>query len=176
MTILDDDRGVISVEAATDRVSEGDEVTFTVNLSGDRGDVTVNEAVVVIWSVSCGGDITAGDFDGSPCQDGTATIDPGASSATFRVRTSDDNVVEGSEGFTVTLSSVSPELDGGITISDSMSTASVTIMDTDRGVVSVTVGTSTVPEGGEVTFTVELTGGVTADERSRRGVERELRR
>ncbi len=164
VTILDDDRIDVTVEAATDRVSEGDEVRFTVSLSNAAGDATVNEAVVVIWSVSCGGDITAGDFDGSPCQDGTVTIDPGASSATFRVRTSDDNVVEGSEGFTVTLLSVSPDREGGITISESMSTASVTIMDTDRGVVSVTVGTSTVPEGGEVTFTVELTGGVTADE------------
>ena len=163
VTILDDDRIDVTVEADSETVSEGDEVRFTVNLSGDGGDVTVNEAVVVIWSVSCGGDITAGDFDGV-CPSGTVTIDPGASSATFRVRTSDDNVVEGSEGFTVTLSSVSPDREGGITISESMSTASVTIEDGDRGVVSVTVGTSTIPEGGEVTFTVELGDDVIADE------------
>ena len=166
VTILDDpaDRGVITVTAVTGTVSEGGEVTFRVDLSGG---VTAEEVIGVEWSVSCvvGSGITAGDFADSVCPSGTVAIVSGETSATFAVRTVVDNVVEGSEEFTVRLmTDVVPNIGGRITVSDSMSSASATIEDTDRGVVSVTVVTRTVSEGGDVTFRVELSDGVSVRE------------
>ncbi len=137
MTILDDpaDRGVISVTAVTDTVSEGSEVTFRVDLSGG---VTEEEVIVVEWRVSCSADsdVTAEDFVGG-CPLGTVTIASGETLTTFAVSTNDDNVVEGMEEFVVTLSSVSPTIDGRITISDTISTASVTITDSDTGTIVI---------------------------------------
>ena len=60
------------------------------------------------------------------------TISSGELSATFAVSTSDDDVVEGLEEFDLTLTDVVPNIDGRITISDTMSTASVTITDSDE--------------------------------------------
>ncbi len=159
VTILDNDSGVISVTVGTGTISEGGEVTFTVEL---RDDVIADEAIGVEWSVSCdaGNGITTGDFVGG-CPSGTVTLVSGETSATFTVSTSDDNVVEGMEKFEVTLTGVSNDIEDRITIADSMSTASVTILDNDRGVVSITVITDTVSEGEAANFRLELTEGPT---------------
>ena len=162
VTILDDDRGVISVEAATDMVLEGDDVTFTVNLSGDGGDVTGSADISVAWSVSCGGDITALDFEDSPCQEGRATIVSGETSATFTVRTADDSMAEAMEVFIVMLTGVSPEIEDRITISDSMSVARVTILDDDA--IGVEIGFSPTAyrvdeDAGNVELTVSVLSG-----------------
>ena len=128
--IRDDDRGVVSVMAVTDTVSEGAEVGFIVNLSGD---VTADESIDVSWSVGCedGSGVTAADFADSSCPSGMVTISSGETSATFAVSTSDDDVVEGLEEFDLTLTDVVPNIDGRITISATMSTASVTILAND---------------------------------------------
>ncbi len=163
--IQDSDSGEITVSAVSPSVTEGDVAMFRVELTGG---VTAVANIGVTWNVDCdaGSEVTAEDFVGE-CPSSTVstvTIQAGSSSADFPIMTFNDNVVEGMEEFTVMLTNVLPNLGGLITISDSMSTASVTIADGDRGVVSVTVGTSTIPEGGEVTFTVELGDDVIADE------------
>ena len=133
VTIEDSSRGVISVMAATDTVSEGAEVGFIVNLSGN---VRPDEVIGVSWSVVCGAGsgVTSEDFADSSCPSGMVTISSGETSATFAVSTSDDDVVEGLEEFDLTLTDVVPNIDGRITISDTMSTASVTITDNDAPV------------------------------------------
>ena len=130
------------------------------------------------WSVTCGGDsdVTASDFEGfgGECPSGTVMIGSDESSAMFEVPTNDDSVVEGMETFSVILSSsVSPNIDGRITILDTMRAASVTIGDNDidetgRVELSLSAPPSVVsegiPEGGSVTFTVLLENGVTVGE------------
>ena len=165
IAINDDDSVVISLTAEGDTVSEGNTATFRVNLSGG----TVDEPIDVTWRGACidsGAGVTEADFAGtpSPCGANMLRISEGMSSSEFTVSVRTDMLAEGEEMFAVTLTGVSPTIDGRITISDTMSTASVTIQDTDRGVISVTVGTNTVSEGDEVTFTVILSGGVRADE------------
>ena len=169
VTILDDpaDRGVITVTAVTGTVSEGGDVSFRVELTGG---VTANEAIDVLWGVSCGSgsDVTAEDFVGLPCPSGISTIDAGGSSAVFIIETVDDSVVERVETVTVTLSrlspDVSPNIASRITVSDTMGSASADDKDNDRGVVSVTVVTRTVSEGDEATFRVILSEGFTLGE------------
>ena len=51
-----------------DRVAEGDDVSFRVELTGD---VTAIEDIGVAWSVSCGGDVSMDDFVGVECPSGT---------------------------------------------------------------------------------------------------------
>ena len=128
------DGGVISVRAVSSPVDEGSVAVFTVELTGGVTD----DDLSVVWSVNCGGgsDVTAGDFVGD-CPSGTVTIASGETSATFAVYTNDDSVVERLERFTVTLSTVSPDIGGLITISADSGTASVDIRDTDTGNVVV---------------------------------------
>ena len=165
VTIEDENSGEITISPVLQSVNEGDTAMFIVNLSGGATD---RDSIFVSWSVSCGGDITADDFDGSPCQEDTVTIVSGETSATFTVRTRNDLLVEGVETFTVALSSnVLPNLNGRITISESMSTASVTILDGDEAILSVLAPASVderVPEMRTAVFEVELARGVTADE------------
>ena len=135
VTVSDDDRGVVSVTSGLPSVTEGRMAIFTLELGGD---VTADESIDVAWSVVCGAGsgVTADDFADSSCPSGMVTISSGETSATFAVSTSDDDVVEGLEEFDLTLRDVVPNIDGRITISATMSTASVTILAND-GVPSV---------------------------------------
>ena len=109
--------------------------------------------------MGCGGDVTADDFADSLCPSGTVTIPSGETSATFAVSTNDDSAVENAEEFEVTLTGVSPDLGGRITISGTMDSASVTIDANDAESEVVEIGFSPVnyrvPErAGSVTLTV----------------------
>ena len=171
VTVSDDDRGVVSVMVVTDTVSEGAEVGFIVNLSGD---VTADESIDVSWSVGCGdgSGVTSEDFADSSCPSGMVTISSGETSATFAVSTSDDDVVEGLEEFDLTLTDVVPNIDGRITISATMSTASVTILANDGVppvVPAVEIGfeelSYSVSEGaGSVTLVAVLSGAISSSE------------
>ena len=138
VTIEDDDSGEITVSAVSPSVTEGDTAMFIVEL-GDG--VTADQTIGLEWSVNCGAGIgvTAADFDGFgvDCPFGTATIGRLESFVTFPIFTFDDNVVEGIEVLTVTLTSVSPDLGGRITISGAMNSASVTIDDNDRSSIPI---------------------------------------
>ena len=171
VTVSDDDRGVVSVMVVTDTVSEGAEVGFIVNLSGD---VTADESIDVSWRVNCGAGsgVTSEDFADSSCPSGVVTISSGETSATFAVSTSDDDVVEGLEEFDLTLTDVVPNIDGRITISENMSTAVVTILAND-GVLPVVPAVEigfeelsySVSEGaGSVTLVAVLSGAISSSE------------
>ena len=156
--------GTISVNAEAVTVNEGSVAVFTLELT----DVVTDEPIVVEWSVACGGvsDVTGDDFGGD-CPSGIATIAAGQASTIFTITTVVDSVVENAEEFRVTLTSltgISSDIARRITISDTMSTASVTITDGDEAVLSLSAPAfvEELATGMSVaTFTVSLTGGVT---------------
>ena len=154
--VRDNDDGVITVTAVTGTVSEGEAANFRLELT----EGSTEAGIGVEWSVSCEGDVSAEDFVGG-CPSGTATIAAGQTSTIFTITTDMDNVVENDERFTVSITSI----EDFITISGTMSTASVTIE--DEAVLSVS-GPDSVEElatGMSVArFTVSLAGGVTAVE------------
>ncbi len=168
--LRDNDSVVLSIlgpiSVYEDETDGSNEASFTVNLSGG----TVDEDIAVTWSVSCEGDVTASDFTGtpSPCDVNTLMIPANALSAEFIVSVSADMLAEGEETFGVTLTGdVSPpNIDDSISISPDidLNTASVLIRDGDSAVLSLTVDSPTVSEGGSATFTVTLGDGVRADE------------
>ena len=156
--------GTISVNAEAVTVNEGSVAVFTLELT----DAVTDEPIVVEWSVDCGGvsDVTGDDFGGD-CPSGIATIAAGQASTIFTITTVVDSVVENAEEFRVTLTSltgISSDIADRITISESMSTASVTIADGDEAVLSLSAP-AFVEESATgmsvATFTVSLTGGVT---------------
>ena len=128
VSIRDIDDGVITVTAVTGTVSEGEAANFRLELT----EGSTETGIVVEWSVSCEGDVIGEDFVGG-CPSGTATIAAGQTSTIFTITTNSDSVVENDERFTVSITGI----EDLITISDSMSTASVTIE--DEAVLSVSV-------------------------------------
>ncbi len=170
-TIMDSDNGVVTVTVeGSSEVSEGDTptptITFNVGLTGEGSDKTADEDIEVTWSIGapCGSDnaagITADDFTTAtnPCNGGTVTIDSGGNSATFTVEIANDTTPENSEEFTVSIRSVSvsTNIEGRVTISDTISKASVTITDDDAAVIAISTVTSTVDEGSDAIFTFTL--------------------
>ena len=140
VTIADDDaEPVASVADAT--VTEGGKARVTVSL--DRPSV---KDVTVSWSVTDG---TAGSGDHSgPSAPQAITFKAGETSKTVEVATVQDEVSEGDETFTVTLSSPS-----GATLGQD-ATATVTIRDDEPPVMSV--ADATVTEGGTAQVTLSL--------------------
>ncbi len=159
---------MLGLDTAT--AAENVDAIFTVSLPDG---ITADEDITVDWDVTCLGDgsadITAADFVGSVCGSGSITIPARMNAAPLNIDISDDDLIEGDERFTLALTSISSGVDGAnLAVSDTSSTATRTIEDNDNGVVSVTVeGSSEVFEGGDaptITFNVDLSGGVTADE------------
>ncbi len=149
-TINASDAATLSVNDAS--AAEGSNVTFTVTLSGSPGAaVTVNFAT----SVESGNTAVQADFTSTT---GTVTFAAGATGAgltqTFTVATTDDARAEGAETFTVTLTEPSSNFPPSISISDS--TGVGTINASDPATLSVIDATG--GEGGNVTFTVSLSG------------------
>ena len=162
IVINDDDSGVISVTVGTNTVSEGEGVTFTVILSGG---VTAGKDIDVIWRVDCGAgsEVTDDDFVGD-CPSDRVKIESGSISADFTITAFEDMLVEGMEMFAVTLTGVSPTIEGRITISAAADTASLTITDGDAAELSLTAVSPRVSEGDSATFTVMLGNGVAVGE------------
>ncbi len=141
VTIRDDEpEPVVSVADAT--VTEGGTAQVTVSL--DRPSV---KDVTVRWSVTDG---TAGSGDHSgPSARQTVTFKAGETEKTVEVATVQDEVSEGDERFTVTLSDPS-----GATLGADAS-ATVTVEDDDPEPV-VTVADTTVTEGGKAQVVISL--------------------
>ena len=152
VTITDDEE-TVSVEPAT--VAEDDGMaTFTVRLSAALGD-----DVTVSWAASAAAGDTATANSDFTAANGTVTINASDDSATFDVPISNDNLYEGSETFTVTLTgvtSVGPALLGTVT-------ATGTITDDEVApVLSLSVNQSAIGEnGGTATVTVSTGSGST---------------
>ena len=143
--INDTDRVEISLTAEGDMVSEGNTATFRVNLSGG----TVDEEIVVNWRVvgciDSGAGITESDFTGtpSPCDGKMLNIPARMSSSELTVSVRTDMLVEGEEMFSVEILNVSPNIEGGVSISNASNTAMVSITDGDSAELSLTAGSPT---------------------------------
>ena len=145
-TIVDDDPlPTLSVNDVSG--TEGTSLTFTVTLSAEsEKTVTVDYATSEAdpQSAVSGTDFTAAS--------GTLTFspgDPGDTTKTITVATTDDTTVETSETFTLTLSNP-----GNATISDA--TAKGTITDADAALPTLSVADAQATEGSPVTFMVSL--------------------
>ena len=131
-------------------VREGGDATFTVTLSGP----SLAAAVVVDYATATG-TASANDFAATS---GTLTFAANSTDLirTFTVTTTDDDLAEGSETFTATLSAnTSTPLPTGFSLGTA--TATATIAASDAATVSISGG-GTVNEGDDATFTVTLSG------------------
>ncbi|MGE0576484.1 Calx-beta domain-containing protein [Reyranella sp.] len=148
-SVDNDDLPVIFIAAETASQPEGDSGTtlFTFTVTLDQTSVTGQS---VDWSVigSGGHPADAADFGGT-LPSGTVTFLPGQTSQVVTVAVSGDSTVEFDEGFGVTLSNASAGLAIGV------STASGTIQNDDKVVVSIAVLSADNPEGdsGSTAFT-----------------------
>jgi len=152
-----DAKGSASLSVTDTSASEGGNLTFTVTLSARPGnEVTVNYAT----SIASGNTALQSDFTSTS---GTVTIEAGARGAglsqTFTVAATDDNLAEGPETFTVTLTEPSSNFPPGISLSKSTGTG--TINASDPATLSVTDASG--GEGGDLTFAVTLSGSPGAD-------------
>ena len=174
VTIRDDDPLAVSVRSLEQTVVEGGtgsrdpdptaDATFEVKLHGGIG----SDAVTVMYALS--GTATGGadqDYE-APTPSGTVTIKAGDPTATITITTLPDEVLEGDETLTVTLTHASTM--AGTVRLGTPTTATTTIGDGD-GTVTVEVeavdalqgDTATVNEGDAQTFTVTLSGKVSKD-------------
>ena len=147
-TINASDPATLSVIDATG--GEGGNVTFTVSLSGSPGaQVTVEYAT----SIETGDTAAASDFTSTS---GTLTYAAGATGSgltkTFTVALTDDELVEGRETFTVTLTEPSGNFPPGISINDGTAEGAIDA----KGSASLSVTDTSASEGGNLTFTVTL--------------------
>ncbi|RKD99768.1 HYR domain-containing protein, partial [Marinifilum flexuosum] len=150
-TINDNDAASIAIaDVSVDEDVVGGLATFTVVLTGNvQDEFTVDYATSDNASALAGSDYTL--------STGTLTFPAGSVSGTsksFTVAINNDNLIEPTETYTVTLSNISGGL---VTISDAIATG--TIVDNDSG--SISIDDVTVAEdiaSGEAVFTVSLTG------------------
>ncbi len=154
VTIADDDATTVSITASDANGAEpgSNDAQFTVTLGGSKlapaGGILVN--YTANGTASSGSDYAA--------LSGSVTIPAGASSATIAVDVLDDQVVEGTEFLTVTLTGTNH---AGVTTHATDNQATVMIADDDATTVSIT---ATDAGGGEPgandgLFTVALAGG-----------------
>ena len=138
--------GVFQLSSPTYTVAEnGASITITVNRTGGTDPATVN------YTTSNGSATAGADYTTTS---GTLSFAAGQTSATFNVPILDDNLVEGSETFNVTLSAPT----GGTL--GATSAAVVTITDFEPGQLQFSAATGSVNEnGGSITITVTRTGG-----------------
>ena len=148
----------VSIAPPDAPVDEGEDATFTVTLSHS----TAND-IVLNYATSVAPEDTAEQSD-FMAMSGTLTFSPGAAlSQTFTVSVEDDELVEGDETFTATLSanSASP-LPVGVSLATA--TAQATIAANGTATVSVINDGSAVPEDQEdITFVVQLSGAPGSD-------------
>lgn len=137
-TINDDDTAP-TVSVANSSAEEGKDVVFTVSLSKASG-----QDVKVDYATANGSAVAPGDYTAAS---GTVTIPAGSTSATFAVKTVDDNTDEVNETFSVHLSSPV-----NATIADGHAVG--TIIDNDGP--GIRVSDATVQEGLAATVHVRL--------------------
>ena len=146
-TIMDDDALTVSVSTSRE-VTEGNNATFKVEVTGGRSTAAVKVTYEVSGTATSGTDYTA------PL--GMLTIGVGEPNGTITIDTLVDMVVDGGETLVVTLMDARTDK-GDVTAVETP--AETEILDEDRVVVSVAAG-SPVTEGGNATFTVSLSGAV----------------
>jgi Tol biopolymer transport system component len=152
-TIQNDDRSSVSITALSAVKPEGDggPTSFTFTVSLDQAAVA---GQTVDWAVAGSGTHAANSADfGGSLPSGSVTFAAGETSKTLTVTASGDTAVEFDEDFTVTLSNVS----AGLTLGTS--SASGTIQNDDRSIVSIAAVSASVAEGdsGTTPFTFKIT-------------------
>ena len=150
-TITDNDTGEVTLSTTTPTVAENGTFTYTVSLSNPA-----DEAVDITWTASDG---TATVDDDLQATTNTVTFDANDNTdQTFTIAVTDDEIVEGDETFTVTLTATNT-LPTGVSIPTATNThvATATITDTDTATVSLdSTAPPSAPEGTTITFTVNL--------------------
>ncbi|MCV6631300.1 MAG: gliding motility-associated C-terminal domain-containing protein [Flavobacteriaceae bacterium] len=150
-TIENDDTATVSISSAA-TADEGDTMSFTVTLNGD-----VQDSFDVPLSIT---DIETDSGDYTALASG-AKVSFGADASdgdtqTIEVATTDDNLVESSETFTLDLGTPS---NSSITAESGNDKGTGTINSEDTATVSINDPTE-VTEGGDIVFTITLSGGV----------------
>ena len=152
VTVSDDETVSTEVTLTVDpaAVDEGDDAT-TVTVTGTLNGGTRAAATVVTVSVGDAGDAATEGTDYGTLGSVTLTIDAGLTTGTqtFTLTPADDDVDEANEALTVAGSTTA----AGFTVNPT----AVTIADDDERGVEVSATALTVPEGGDVTYTVVLT-------------------
>ena len=133
---------------------EGDDLTFTVTLSASPA-----AAVTVEWATSIGSGDTASESDFESAS-GSLTFAANATgealSQTFTVAAVADDLVEGDETFTVTLSAPSAGLPAGVRIADATGTGTIADASAPTAQAELSVSDASGDEGDDLTFTVTL--------------------
>ena len=153
--VEDDDQTPEDESEDRSRVEEGETASFVVTLDGEvSGTVSVPYATAnVTAEAGSGKDYTAAS--------GTLEFTAGQTSKTIEVTTLEDGLNEAAETYTLTLTSVS----GPAGVKLGTASATGTIEDDDP--ISAALGTTyttTVAEGGDATYEVELSGGTSTAE------------
>ena len=149
-TLLDDGDVSVSVSAVAESATEGEAVEFLVALTG-----SVESDVEVSYQTSDG---SAGASDYTGVSATTLTFTGGEMSKTVTVATTEDDLNEADETFTVSLTGVT--LPTGVTLGTS--SALGTIEDDDPVIAVVSADEASVDEGDDAVFTVTLSGGTRA--------------
>ena len=145
-TITDDDTATVTIEAAS--ATEGEPLAFTVRLTkAVQGGVTVTPSFSD-RTATAGTDYTTN----TTALSFTGTLDE---TKTIAVSTTEDEVVEGDETFTVSLAVTGAP--SGVTAG---AAATGTITDDDSGSAVVTIAAADAAEGESLTFTVRLSRAV----------------
>ena len=150
VTVRDNDVSlpVVTITAGTSPVTEGTEVTFTLRRTG-----ATTGALMVSVDVSESGDM----FDETPPDEVTFGINEAEKMLTIATATdTTDEIDSVITARLTTVSQSSPYIVG------MPSSATVTVLDNDMPTVSITAGTSPVPEGTDATFTLTREGLTTA--------------
>ena len=147
-TINDDDTAVASIVANDSDAGEpGNNGQFTITLS-NPSDTDTTIAYTISGSADSGTDFSS--------LSGTITLTAGQTSAVIDVSVLDDAISEGDEEVTLTLDSITNG-DSQITIDSVNNSATVNITDDDELIWSIT-GDTTVNEGAEATYVLQLIG------------------
>ena len=154
----DKDSAELSISGPASNVSEGGNAVFTVTLSA-----AIAKELQVGWSAPLGTDAAEGaDLSATS---GTVTF-PANSAAgatqTITIAVTDDKLSEASEGFTVTLGTITSTLSSQVSLKSGASSATATIAESDPITINIS-GPSSVDEGDATTnYTVSLSpSGVT---------------
>ena len=146
VTIADDDLAIVTIHANDAAAEPGDDGQFTVTLSNPSDTDTVI-SYTVSGNATPGSDYTT--------LTGTVTILANTTSATIDVRVLDDNLLEGNEAVTVTLTGITSS-DANVSLGTTLSDT-VTIVDDEAVFVTVAATDPSAAEPGDSgLFTVTL--------------------
>ena len=151
LTLTDNDTATVTVDDVSE--AEGDDMTFTVTL-----DTAVVGGLTVTPSFT---DVTA--TEGTDYDENTAALTftgNANETQTFTVSTTQDDVVENNETFTVGLSVSGTTLTGSITSTDTGTGTIEAGTGGDQDTATVTIDDASASEGDDITFTVTLSEAV----------------